>query len=475
MQLSPREGARLLIATIELAETVRWPGHYMKSEADLLSRLQQTRGYQRFQEFEERQQTQEQLRRRLGAPAGKAPPVCVRQISLPELHFRNEVLVTRPQLPSQPSERKAPRVRIDLSKVQPLLPGPSSHTLRSSGRTASMMTLSTVRLSNPFEPTESFQYAVPDLDDLRTFNPFLRPKARNHFFPADLFHLDTTDYIATLFPVEGRGRWWLSDGTSEWRTCQILSFSEESGLFTIEWVPTGAKKRVSRFNVMFKHEKEETFLKNLAEASQRRDLLEAVLRYETRLTASTQKFPEITMPEDAEARILSLLSRTIHTDSEKSQVIFELHSIHRRNIVNFVFQVEHFVTKSLLTARPWMEQLQDYERKRGVIRKQMQDSIRSIGFTRAQKKLIRYRFDAVPGIRNTIKTFFERMTSIKDLNIYSFLLSSGQARTLPDLESSYHSSTSLQLAQISGLSVDASNALCENIPFPDKLARSCRL
>ena len=324
----------------------------MKPDADLVSRLQQHKGYQRFQEFETRQQTQELLRQRLGAPAGKSPPVVVKQISLPELQVKNEIQISRPQVSPRILDRHSPRLKIDLSRVKPMLSPRGARSHRSPGNPrSSVITISSPRVQTPFEASDSFQYAVPDLDDLKVFNPFMRPKARNHFFPVDLFHLDISDYTTGLFPTEGKARWWLSDGNSVWKPCQILSFSEESGLFNIEWMATGVRKQVSRFNLLFKHEKEEDFVRSLAEATQRRDLLEAVLRYETRLTQSAERFPEITMPKEAEKRILWLLESVIKKPEERAQLIEEMHAVHRRNIVNFVFQIEHFVTKSLLTAR----------------------------------------------------------------------------------------------------------------------------
>ena len=444
--------------------------------SDPLDRLQSHKGFQRLQEAEVRQQTQEQLRVRLGAPAGRAAPMLVKQITLPELQLRGEIQRARPT--PRPLEHKTPKLKIDLSRVQALMSGASS--LDSTRKRGFLLSLSPPRPSSPFRPSDSFQYALPDSSDLHSFNPFLRPKASSHFFPADLFNLDDTDYTALSYPVNAKGRWWLPDGSFVWRPCKVVHYSEDSGLFGIEWTDVDVKKQLSRFNIMFLYEREEDFVRKLAEASQRRDLLEAALRYETRISVSAERFPEITMPEAAERRILRLLGGVVRDDRDRDRVVEELHSLHRKNIVNFVFQMEHFVSKSLLAIRyalfsPWAEHLESYERKRAFIKHEMSASNRSISFSRAQNKLYRYRYDPDPALRLILHSFLEHLETVQDLNLYAFLLTRSQAASFPELDSIYSAHTAVQIKQIAALSVDASNSLCEILPASQRLTRSCRL
>lgn len=319
-------------------------------KSDPLARIQSHKGYQRLQDAETHQQSQELVRVRLGAPAGRAPPVLVKQLGLPELQQRSEVRRLQPLVSPRPIESKTPRLKIDLSRVHAILPGASLST-ESARRSGPQISLLPPALQTPLHPSDSFLYALPDSTDLQSFNPFLRPKARTHFLPADLFQLDETDYSKFKYPLEAKARWWLLDGKYTWKQCKVGKYVEETGLFEVEYVGLGISKLVSRFNLLFAGEKEEEYLRKLAEASQRRDLLEASLRFEARVTASTARFPEIRMPSAAENRILHLLSRVILSESDRSRVIDEMHVIHRRNIVNFVFEIEHFASKSLLVVR----------------------------------------------------------------------------------------------------------------------------
>ncbi len=321
-------------------------------KSDPLDRLQSHKGFQRLQEAEKRQQTQELLRMRLGAPAGRAAPILVKQIPLPEIQFRGEIQKSRPLPSPRLVEHKTPKLKIDLSRIQALMPtAASSSSFDSNRKRGILLSLSTPRLLTPYHPSDSFQYAVPDTSDLQSFNPFLRPKAYSHFFPADLFNLDDTDYSVLAYPVNAKGRWWLPDGSFIWRPCKVMQYSEETGLFGIEWSEVETAKQLSRLNLMFLYEREEDFVRRLAEASQRRDLLEAALRYETRISLSAERFPEIQMPKAAERRILQLLTGVVRGDRDRERVVAEMHILHRRNIINFVFQLEHFISKSLLAIR----------------------------------------------------------------------------------------------------------------------------
>ena len=320
----------------------------MNKEGQLKGKLQAHKGYQQFHAYEAFQLEQERLRTRLGSPVGRSPPLTVSVVSPTNSnHIRSFSQIPKSPKPWKLPELGTPKVRIDISNIKSAILG-QTPSLMTRSSSALNLKIHTVPASLPRE--ESYQYAIPNPRDLESFNPFLRPKARNHFFPAELFDLDETDYSSWKFPRPALARWRLRTGEWSWRECQILKYDLSTCLFTIEWNGTKVQKTISRFNVRFPGEGEDDILRRFAEASQRRDLQEAVLRYETRLSLSAQRFPEIVMPPYSLARILSSLSRVMR-EEDRQRVEEEIHYQHRLSIVNFVFEIEHFITKSRLTAR----------------------------------------------------------------------------------------------------------------------------
>jgi hypothetical protein len=49
--------------------------------------------------------------------------------------------------------------------------------------------------------------------------------------------------------VLGRSRWFYTDGTSEFRDCEILSFDKDENRYVIKWCANGIIKKASRFNM----------------------------------------------------------------------------------------------------------------------------------------------------------------------------------------------------------------------------------
>lgn len=305
-----------------------------------------SKGMQQFQAYEQFQLEQERLRSRLGSPVGRSPPLTVSLVAPTGQHWRSQSygLPKSPKTRAKLPEIGSPKVRIDVSNIKTALLGHStgSRSLTVSLRLASNAT------SLPADA--GYQYAFPDPQNLDSFNPFLRPKPRNRFFPTTLFDLDTTDYSLWQFPTPALARWRLANGEWTWRPCQLLQFDTSTSLFTVQWTETAVQRQLSRFNIRLSNEEEEVVLKRFAVASQRRDLLEASLRYETRLNLAAQRFPEIVMPPSALSKIISSLQRVLTKDN-LDRVCEEIHNQHRLNIVNFVFEVEHFISKAKLTAR----------------------------------------------------------------------------------------------------------------------------
>lgn len=313
----------------------------------LNSRLQRVKGIQQFQAYEQFQLDQEKLRSRLGSPVGRSPPLTVAMISPTSQHWRSrsQRLPKSPKSLTKLPEADSPKVKINVSNIKTALLG---HSSGSHSVTSVNLRFSLTSVALPSDA--SYQYAFPDPQNLDSFNPFLRAKPRNRFFPATLFDLDTTDYSEWQFPTPALARWRLPSGDWTWRPCQLLQFDSTSSLFTVQWSDSSLRKQLSRFNIRLPNEEEEAVLRRFAAASQRRDLLEASLRYETRLTLAAQRFPDIVMPPSALSKILSYLKGVL-TKGNLDRVCEEIHYVHRLNIVNFVFEIEHFITKARLIAR----------------------------------------------------------------------------------------------------------------------------
>lgn len=310
------------------------------------SRLQDAKALQEFQAFERFQMQQEGLRRRLGSPVGRSPPLTVSLVAPEEDYWKTQsCLVVKSPKNSKLPGIVSPKVKINASNIKTALSGHST----ASG-TRSSLSLHRYASSVPLPIEDNYQYAFPDPQNLPSFNPFLRPKARNHFFPTSLFDLDNTDYSLWQYPLSAFARWGLISGEWTWKPCDILQFDSNTALFTVKWKESDMQKQVSRLNIKLYGEEDGVVLKRLAQASQRRDLLEAALRYETRLNLTAQRFPDIIMPPTALTKILSYLQGVL-TPLNYDRVCEEIHTQHRLNIINFVFEVEHFISKAKLIAR----------------------------------------------------------------------------------------------------------------------------
>jgi hypothetical protein len=152
------------------------------------------------------------------------------------------------------------------------------------------------------------------------------------------------------FPAEGFSRWRRSDERWEWRKCSVLSYDPQERLFTIRWSDSKSEKKVSRVNLRLGSESEDSFLIRLHEATQRRDLQEAILRCQTRAEASLSSFPLIQLSPETSTRIIAGLQRYL-TPATEAGILGEVEDYYRRSVVNFIFEVEHFFSKWQLTVQ----------------------------------------------------------------------------------------------------------------------------
>ena len=314
---------------------------------DIEDALRRHRSFEQFQDFEHSQRLQEDLRKQFNSPLGRDPPL---QLPRPEPAWKSCRQLLSPQSSVRQGHARGREARFLFTKdcweeakatLKVDLPRPVR--LKPLPRVVSQSLPSI-----PQPVADSFQYARPSSNALASFNPFLRPHAHNHFFPLTFFFMDETDYSQWAFPLEAWSRWRGTDEKWEWRFCLVLTYDQKDRLFTIQWRGSQVKKRVSRVNLRFELESEEDFLLKLTEATQRRDLQEAIFRCETRVGSILPQFPQIRLSPDAESRISASL-RSYLAPGAESAVLQELNDYYRRSVVNFIFEIEHFFPKWQLT------------------------------------------------------------------------------------------------------------------------------
>lgn len=313
---------------------------------DIEDALRRHRSFEQFQEFERTQKLQEDLRKQFNSPLGRDPPM---QLPKPEPVWKSCRQLLSPQSSVRQGHARGREARFIFTKDcwedakatwKTDMPRPVK--LKPLTRVVSQ---SLTSFTQPV--SDSFQYARPSPRDMSNFNPFLRPYAHNHFFPTTFFFMDETDYSQWVFPLEAWSRWRSTDERWEWKPCLVLAYDQRNRLFTIEW-DSKVEKRVSRVNLRFEMESEEDFLLKLTEATQRRDLQEAIFRCETRIDSILPHFPPIRLSPDTEARISFSLKRYLPPGAETA-LLQELNDYYHRSVVNFIFEIEHFFPKWQLT------------------------------------------------------------------------------------------------------------------------------
>jgi hypothetical protein len=69
-----------------------------------------------------------------------------------------------------------------------------------------------------------------------------------------------------------------------WDECTVLDFDPETRIFTIEWVDTGKRKQVTRFNLRFEKEDPDRFEQRIDAAKRACARYETMLRFESRIS-----------------------------------------------------------------------------------------------------------------------------------------------------------------------------------------------
>lgn len=315
---------------------------------DIEDALRQHRSFDHFQDFEKKQKLQEDLRRQFKAPLGRDPPL---RLTLPEPAWKSCRQLLSPQTTAHHAHKRSRDARLPFTKDA--WEHAQAFKKKDTFRPIHLDPLP--RLASRSVPTptqslsDSFQYATPASDSLSRFNPFLRPYAHNHFFPLTFFFMDETDYSQGGFPQQGWSRWRDTDEKWEWKPCTVLSYDPRERLFHIVWKDSEIEKKVSRVNIRFESESEEDFLRKLTEATQRRDLQEAIFRYGSRVESSLPQYPAIRLTADEESRILTALRPYLLFPSTEHTLLREITDYYRRSVVNFIFEIEYFFPKWQLT------------------------------------------------------------------------------------------------------------------------------
>lgn len=90
------------------------------------------------------------------------------------------------------------------------------------------------------------------------------PLNSKQFFPIEVYDplYGEEDYSAlidqyrdeTTGKTFGMSRWQLKNSSTEFRHCEVVSFSAQEELFLIKWTSNGKTKKVARFNLIFTKE-----------------------------------------------------------------------------------------------------------------------------------------------------------------------------------------------------------------------------
>jgi len=434
---------------------------------DLVEQLQKHRSYEQFQTFEEEQRTQEEIRRQFKAPLGRDPPL---RMSLPVPAWKSTRVLLSPRPPTHRAQLSArlPKLQFSRDSWESMKTACKDENRTISQRVSLPTSYTPVQLpSYNTEVAVPFQYALPVSTDFRNFNPFLRPYAHNHFFPLAFFFLDETDYSRMEFPEQAVSRWRRYDESWEWRKCTVVAYDPQERLFTIRWSNSNSEKRVSRVNLRLGAESEDSFLCRLHEATQRRDLEEAILRCQTRAEASLSSFPPIVLSAATQARILSGLRRYLTAESE-GVILGEVEDYYRRSVVNFIFEVEHFFAKWQLTVQPWTDeqtQRRAYDQRSQICT-----------FDRPKAgKVLSALLECRLRQHRLVQSFLRRITAIRQIDIFGFLTPGSIARSTRRLQRLYREHWMGQIKAITGLSVETTNEVCDHFKDSPLLPQACSL
>lgn len=322
--------------------------------------------YQRLLEYEVQQYLQEQTRESLGPPFGRAAPLKLYNLtdsgreglttppaSLKYLSFdcpRTGELSSARSLEETPHSHRAARGL----KLQPL----TARSLQSRGQPFQQFPATNKPLIHSSSETligeTEYQFTTPSNSEVASFNPFQRPSADNYFFPPDMFLDEDYVSLAKEMPMPGQGKWKCSDGSTLWKPCTVLSYSEESRCFEVQWTESRARKFLPRWNLLLGDETVEDFEGRMQQVKALRMNHEGFVRYfgrfELALAGTTLKKTSAFVL--SERTILNKLSRSL-APRQEAEVRKELWELYRRCVFKFTFDAQYFYEKVQLAACPW--------------------------------------------------------------------------------------------------------------------------
>lgn len=350
--------------------------------------------YQRLLEYEVQQYMQEQTRESLGPPFGRAPPI--KLYNLADTPHRDPVTPPGSSLSHRYLSFDSPRT-LELSSYRSLATEETLHSHRGakSPRLEPLMqTLTSTRsLQSRGQPFPQFpatnkplaysssetlihdaeyQFIKPTSTEISTCNPFQRPHADDYFFPPDMFLDEDYVSIAKQLPTFGQGKWKCSNGSAIWKSCSVLSYSEETRSFEVQWTESKARKYLPRWNLLLGNETEEDFERRMKQVKDLRMNHEGFVRYFGRFELALagtflKKTAAFTMSESA---ILRKLSRAL-VPRQEAEVRKELWELYRRSVFKFIFDSQYFFQKVQLAACPWEQEYVKQTKWRDYLRDQV--------------------------------------------------------------------------------------------------------
>ena len=366
--------------------------------------------YAKLLQFEMKQFSQERIRRTLGSPFGKAPPLKL-------YSYRDS---------EDPENR--------LRSLSPSALLPSTHSL--------------------YRDID-FQFQIPR-EDSRGFNPFERPLAVDYFFPSDMFLEE--DLTTLQLPTAGFSKYVQVDGKAAWRTCTVLAYDPSTKQFRIAW--QGGEKRVTRANLRFAFESEVQFDTMVRTMMEMRRNHEAFVRYLGRfeMTLVEKKPSELALAQ--EAGIFSLISMSM-TSRQHKEVETEIRELHNRGVQKFAFDCQYFPEKAKLASRPWQQDLEKRNKWAEKYLGETQTREDWVSFQQARKLVQSALFDPARALHLEMQQIYMRITQLRFNDYYDYLstLRSSGALTLSQLIYHFRETFTPQIAAIDSSIKDIRSAL----------------
>ena len=341
--------------------------------------------YNKLLEFELELQKQENLRENLGSPFGRAPPFKLNfSSSLSKLSSPNYAsgMARHPFLSTFSSDDfNRSHLKMSSSVKRNRLPKIIkfvNHSLEPSKAFTSQLnerkalkdlllnkfpSRAQTLIESILAKEENYEslYEVPT--SKQDFNPFLRPKGKNYFFPLEMFYDDEVDAGSLSYPQPGFGLYNLGE-IYEWRPCKILKFIPETGKFFIQWEVKGCKgeiKETSRHTVRFDFEDQAEFDEKIKLAKEFRVNYEAGIRYLARLEIETFKqLGQIVIPGSQLERIVKKIRKDVN-EINHEDIYEEIRNNYVRGVVEFTFRIQHFIGEAKRIEKPWVNDLNSAE------------------------------------------------------------------------------------------------------------------